>query len=94
MAVDTAVDAELWFILAAMIAWIVLGCFLTARHRHPQRGNHRGTSRSSASLAVAVAQRREILCRKVMRLWNLARPCSRRARSFGFYAFSDNVAFS
>jgi len=35
LAVDTAVDAKLWFILAAMIAWIVLGCFLTARDRHP-----------------------------------------------------------
>ena len=34
MAVDTAVDAELWLILAAMIGWITLGCFLTARHRH------------------------------------------------------------
>jgi hypothetical protein len=34
MAVDTAVDAELWLIFAAMIGWIVLGCFLTARHRH------------------------------------------------------------
>ena len=29
MAVDTVVDAELWLILAAMIGWIVLGCFLT-----------------------------------------------------------------
>jgi hypothetical protein len=34
MAVDTAVDAELWLILAAMIGWITLGCFLTARSRH------------------------------------------------------------
>jgi hypothetical protein len=34
MAVDTAVDAELWLILAAMIGWITLGCFLTAHHRH------------------------------------------------------------
>jgi hypothetical protein len=33
MAVDTAVDAELWLILAAMIAWVALGCFVTARHR-------------------------------------------------------------
>ena len=34
MAVDTVVDTELWLILAAMIGWIVLGCFLTARHDH------------------------------------------------------------
>jgi hypothetical protein len=34
MAVDTAVDAELWLILAAMIGWIALGCFVTSRHRH------------------------------------------------------------
>ena len=34
MAVDTAVDAELWLILVAMIGWIVLGCFLTAHDRH------------------------------------------------------------
>ena len=34
MAVDTAVDAELWLILVAMIGWIILGCFMTARHRH------------------------------------------------------------
>jgi hypothetical protein len=34
MAVDTVVDAELWLILAAMIGWITLGCFLTARHDH------------------------------------------------------------
>jgi hypothetical protein len=34
MAVDTVVDAELWLILAAMIGWITLGCFLTARDRH------------------------------------------------------------
>jgi hypothetical protein len=37
-AADTVVDAELWLILAAMIGWIVLGCFLTARHhRHAPR---------------------------------------------------------
>jgi hypothetical protein len=35
MAVDTAVNAELWLILAAMIGWIALGCFVTARHHHP-----------------------------------------------------------
>jgi hypothetical protein len=35
MAVDTAIDAELWLILAAMIGWVALGCFVTARHRHP-----------------------------------------------------------
>jgi hypothetical protein len=46
MAVDTVVDAELWLILAAMIGWIVLGCFLTARHHHMRRGNRRGTSRA------------------------------------------------
>jgi hypothetical protein len=34
MAVETAVDAELWLILAAMVGWIALGCFVTARHRH------------------------------------------------------------
>ena len=34
MAVDTAVDAELWLIFVAMIGWITLGCFMTARHRH------------------------------------------------------------
>jgi len=34
MAGDTVVDAELWLILAAMLGWIVLGCFLTAHHRH------------------------------------------------------------
>jgi len=34
MAADTAVDAELWLILAAMIGWILLGCFLTAHDRH------------------------------------------------------------
>ena len=28
------VDVELWLILAAMIGWVVLGCFLTARHDH------------------------------------------------------------
>jgi hypothetical protein len=33
MAVDTVVDAELWLIFAAMIGWVVLGCFVT-RHRH------------------------------------------------------------
>jgi hypothetical protein len=33
MAVDTAVDAELWLILVAMIGWITLGCFMTSRHR-------------------------------------------------------------
>jgi len=35
MAADTVVDTELWLILAAMVGWIVLGCFVTARHRHP-----------------------------------------------------------
>jgi hypothetical protein len=34
MAVDTAVDAELWLIFVAMIGWITLGCFMTAHHRH------------------------------------------------------------
>jgi hypothetical protein len=34
VAVDTVVDGELWLILAAMIGWIVLGCFVTARHHH------------------------------------------------------------
>jgi hypothetical protein len=34
MAVDTVVDTELWLILAAMIGWVVLSCFLTARHHH------------------------------------------------------------
>jgi hypothetical protein len=34
MAVDTAVDAELWLILAAIVGWIALGCFVT-RHRQP-----------------------------------------------------------
>jgi hypothetical protein len=29
---DTAVDAALWLILAAMIGWVTLGCFVTARH--------------------------------------------------------------
>jgi hypothetical protein len=28
------VDTELWLILAAMIGWTVLGCFLTARRDH------------------------------------------------------------
>ena len=42
MAVDTVVDAELWLILAAMIGWITLGCFLTARHnRHAPRQSSR-----------------------------------------------------
>ena len=40
MAVDTAVDAELWLILAAMIGWIVLGCFLTAHDRHRGARRH------------------------------------------------------
>ena len=39
MAVDTAVDAELWLIFAAMIGWIVLGCFLTARDRYHAPGH-------------------------------------------------------
>ena len=39
MAVDTAVDAELWLIFAAMIGWIVLGCFLTAHDRHHAPGH-------------------------------------------------------
>jgi len=43
MAVDTAVDAELWLILAAML---VLGCFLTARTVTTRRGNRGGTSRA------------------------------------------------
>jgi hypothetical protein len=39
MAVDTAVHAELWLIFAAMIGWIVLGCFLTAHDRHQAPGH-------------------------------------------------------
>jgi len=35
MAVDTAVDTELWLIVAAMVGWVALGCFVTARRRHP-----------------------------------------------------------
>jgi hypothetical protein len=27
-----AVDMALWLILAAMIGWVTLGCFVTARH--------------------------------------------------------------
>jgi len=34
MAVDTLVNGELWLILSAMIGWIVLGCYMTERHRH------------------------------------------------------------
>jgi hypothetical protein len=41
MAVDTAVDAELWLILAAMVGWITLGCFLTARHRRTRQSSPR-----------------------------------------------------
>jgi hypothetical protein len=43
MAVDTVVDAELWLILAAMIGWVVLGCFVTSRHSH-----HHHTPRQSS----------------------------------------------
>jgi hypothetical protein len=36
-----AVDAALWVIFATMVGWVVLGCFLTARHRRapPQRAS-------------------------------------------------------
>jgi hypothetical protein len=34
MAVDMAVDVELWLILTAMIGWVALGCFMTARRHH------------------------------------------------------------
>ncbi|MGE5367009.1 MAG: hypothetical protein ACM3PO_07050 [Betaproteobacteria bacterium] len=44
MAVDTVVDAELWLILAAMIGWIVRGCFVTSRHSH----HHHHTPRQSS----------------------------------------------
>jgi hypothetical protein len=40
---DTTVDAALWLILAAMIGWVTLGCFVTAGHhrRHATRQSSR-----------------------------------------------------
>jgi hypothetical protein len=40
---DTTVDAALWLILAAMIGWVTLGCFVTAGHhrRHGTRHSSR-----------------------------------------------------
>ena len=88
MAVDTAVDAELWLIFAAMIGWIVLGCFLTAHDRH------HAPAPAAPEAWLPSSKRREARCRKVTRLSDLA-PLSSQARScLGDQAFSDSVAFS
>ena len=55
MAVDTVVDAELWLILPAMIGWITLGCFMTARHRHHGPRQSRPGTRVAAASALVEA---------------------------------------
>jgi hypothetical protein len=61
MAVDTAVDAELWLILAAMIGWIMLGCFLTARGRHHEPRQSPRHAATKAKKRPPASKRREAL---------------------------------